>query len=159
MCVSVNVYICINGKPSLNSHTQSNANGIFWKKISYHTLYSWVLLLLSQKITEQILVQSMLGRINIKCSSKVFLNYQSVYLKQGHHLLCTHTQTHTHKFCSEVKKNDICNNQKTGCLQKVIHDIGECIIDVCGCLDGEITMPSIRDESSNNSGREAVCIL
>lgn len=67
---------------------------------------------------------------------------------------------HTTKVFSEVKeKNDTYINQKTGSFQKVIHDIGECIIDVCGCRDGKITTPSIRDESSNNSGRELVCAL
>lgn len=71
--------------------------------------------------------------------------------------LTTHMHTNV---SSEVKeKNDTCNSQKTGCLQKVMHDIGERIIDVCACLDGKITTPSIRDESSNNSGKELVCAL
>ena len=39
-------------------------------------------------------------------------------------------KVHTQGFVQRLRKNEVYNNQKTGCLQKVIHDFGECIIDV-----------------------------
>lgn len=65
----------------------------------------------------------------------------------------------TFNFVHRLRKNITHYNKKTVSLRKLIHDTEECIIDVGGCLDGKITIATIRDESCNNSGSKAVCIL
>ena len=160
MCVCVFnecvMNVCVSEKSRVNTEIPHNAKSISLWKVSYsHCTLECSIVVIGNYQT--ILVQSLLERINIKCSLKVLSSYWLVNLKQGHRPL-QYTGTHQ-SFPSEVKGEMTHRTRKTGFLQKVIHDIGECIIDVCGCLDGKITTPSIRDESSNNSGRESVCAL